>query len=266
VRFDGDPERPAPSSVIVDGVALRRGSRVRLHPRAGADVLDLALDGRAGIVADIEQDYEDRVHVAVTLEDDPGRDLGDARMPGHRFFFGLDEVEPLEGDADAPVRAPRILVAGIGNVFLADDGFGVEVAHRLAARPRRPGLEVVDFGIRGLDLAYALQEPWDAVILVDAAPRGQAPGTLSVVEPCLEGDEGQVPDAHGMDPVTVLRLARALGGMPPRVLLVACEPVAMAPAGEQIVMELSEPVRAAVDGAVRLVETLAEEIGRKEAA
>src|SRR6185503_13749663 len=102
----------------------------------GADALDLAFAGRVGVVASIEQDYDDRVHVAVTLEDDPGRDLGDARMPGHRFFFGPDEVEPLEGDAGA--MPARILVAGIGNVFLGDDGFGVEVARRLAQQPRRP--------------------------------------------------------------------------------------------------------------------------------
>lgn len=255
-------ERAKPEVVIARGVALRRGSRVRLRPREGADAIDLALDGRVGVVAGIEQDYDERVHLAITLEDDPGRDLGDARMPGHRFFFAPEEVEPLDTGA-APAR---ILVAGIGNVFLGDDAFGVEVARRLAARPRRPGVDVGDFGIRGLDLAYALQEGWDAVILVDAAPRGQPPGTLSVVEPSVEADDGVALDAHGMDPVKVLRLARALGGLPPRVLLVACEPSAgVAPSDADIAMELSEPVRAAVDAAVPLVEQLAETLGREEA-
>jgi hydrogenase maturation protease len=145
----------------------------------------------------------------------------------------------------------------------------VEVARRLAQQPRRPGLAVVDYGIRGLDLAYALQDGWDAVILVDAAPRGAAPGTLSVIEPSLEGEAGapSALDAHGMDPVKVLRLAQALGGLPSRVLLVGCEPSpAAAPGGDDLAMELSEPVRAAVDAAVPLVERLADTLGRREAA
>lgn len=254
-------ERARPDAVIASGVAVRRGSRVRLKPREGADALDLTLAGRVGVVAGIEQDYDDRVHLAVTLADDPGRDLGDARMPGHRFFFAPDEVEPL--DADGAAAPARILVAGIGNVFLGDDAFGVEVARHAAARPRRPGVEVADYGIRGLDLAYALQDGWDAVILVDAAPRGYAPGTLSVIEPTLEPDDGTPLEAHGMDPVKVLRLAHALGGLPPRVLLVACEPTPIA-ADADVVAELSEPVRAAVETAVALVETLAETLGRKE--
>jgi hydrogenase maturation protease len=247
----------APEDTV--GGALRRGSRVRLRPRAGADSLDLALAGRVGIVAGIERDYEERVYLAVTLADDPGRDMGDARMPGHRFFFAPDEVELL------PAEGARVLVAGIGNVFLADDAFGVEVARRLAARPQAPGVQVVDFGIRGLDLAYALQEGWDAVILVDAAPRGQPPGTLSIVRPTAERDGAPVLDAHAMDPARVLRLARGLGGLPPRVLLVACEPERLVPAdAEEIVGELSAPVRAAVDEAVRLVDALAGRMARRE--
>lgn len=257
--FDGNLEREVPEVVMAGGVALRRGSRVRLRPHAGGDALDLALGGRIGVVAGIEQDYDERVHLAVTLEDDPGRDLGDARMPAHRFFFTPDEVEPL---LDAPV--PRILVAGIGNVFLADDGFGVEVARRLLARPRRPGVAVVDYGIRGLDLAYALQDGWDAVVLVDAARRGQPPGTLSVIEPSLEAGGEPAPEAHAMDPATVLRLARALGPLPPRILLVACEPATLvAPDSEDVLVELSEPVRAAVESAVSLVETVVESLGQR---
>jgi hypothetical protein len=89
-------EQPAPEQIEVDGATLRRGSRVRLHPKAGGDIMDLALDQKVAIVEAIEQDYEGRVHLAVVLEDDPGRDLGLARQPGHRFFFAPEEVEPLE--------------------------------------------------------------------------------------------------------------------------------------------------------------------------
>jgi hypothetical protein len=82
-------------SVHVFGAELKRGDRVRLWPRAGGDILDMALAGKIAIIESIEQDYEDRVHLAVVLEDDPGRDLGLLRQPGHRFFFTLEEVEPL---------------------------------------------------------------------------------------------------------------------------------------------------------------------------
>lgn len=92
----GGLERPAPECVLVDGVEVRKGSRVRLRPRNGRDVMDGVLAGRAAVVEAVEQDYEDRVHLAVVVEDDPGRELGEARMLGHRFFFAPDEVEPLE--------------------------------------------------------------------------------------------------------------------------------------------------------------------------
>jgi hypothetical protein len=91
-------ERPAPPQVVVRGVEIRQGSPVRLRPRAGGDILDLALAGKVAIVEAIEQDYEGRVQLVVTLEDDPGRDLGRARQPGHCFFFAPDEVEPLDAD------------------------------------------------------------------------------------------------------------------------------------------------------------------------
>jgi hypothetical protein len=93
-----ETDRPAPQSVVIEGVEVKKGSRVRLHPRSGGDVLDMALAGRVASVEAIEQDFEDKIHIAVTLDDDPGRDLGDARQPGHRFFFAVDEVEPLETD------------------------------------------------------------------------------------------------------------------------------------------------------------------------
>jgi hypothetical protein len=89
--------------VVIDGVAVTKGSRVRLHPRPGGDILDLALAGKEAYVDAIEQDLEDKVHVAVTVVDDPGRDLGDERQPGHRFFFALEEIEPLDGERNDDV-------------------------------------------------------------------------------------------------------------------------------------------------------------------
>jgi len=89
-------EEKSPEHAVIDGVEITAGSRVRLHPRPGGDIMDLALAGRVAYVEAIEQDFEDNIYVAVTVEDDPGRDLGDARQPGHRFFFSLHEIEPLD--------------------------------------------------------------------------------------------------------------------------------------------------------------------------
>ncbi len=254
-------QRPAAEAVVVDGVEVRRGTRVRLHPRASADMWGEALAGREAIVEGIAQDVDDaHVQLTVVIADDPGRDLGLRRQPGHRFFFTPEEVEPLGPEEPAPAPAFRALVAGIGNVFLGDDGFGVALADRLARRELPAGVEVVDFGIRGMDLAYALLEGWDAVVLLDAAPRGERPGTLSVVEPALDDIEPSV-DAHGMDPVKVLGLARTLGGALPRTLVVACEPLTRMTGDEpDLVAVLSEPVRAALDAAVPLVEELLAEL------
>jgi hypothetical protein len=94
--FREHEERPALQSVVVGGVELKKGSRVLLWPRPGGDIMDIALKGKAAFVESIEQDYEDRIHLAVTLEDDPGRDLGGDRILGHRFFFSPEEVEPLD--------------------------------------------------------------------------------------------------------------------------------------------------------------------------
>ncbi|MEA2394375.1 MAG: hydrogenase maturation protease, partial [Solirubrobacteraceae bacterium] len=196
--------------------------------------------------------------------DDPGRDLGERRQPGHRFFFAPSEVEPLGDEAAGDPAAQRILVAGIGNVFLGDDAFGVALAGRLAQQALPAGVDVVDFGIRGMDLAYAMDD-YDVVVLLDATPRGQPPGTLYVIE--AEVDEGAATvDAHGMDPVKVLALARALGGSPPRTLVVGCEPqTRMTGEEEDVVVDMSEPVRAAMDEAVRLVESLLDDLIRKPA-
>jgi hydrogenase maturation protease len=161
-----------------------------------------------------------------------------------------------------------ILIAGIGNIFLGDDGFGCEVTARLARRAWPDGVRVVDFGIRGLDLAYALLDGYDAAILVDAAPRGGEPGMVYVIEPDLRelndpcaSETSQLPmlvDAHAMDPLKVLSLARSMGGEIGRILLVGCEPLTLGP--EEGQMGLSEPVAAAIDEAVSAVESLVREL------
>ena len=119
----------------------------------------------------------------------------------------------------------RVLVAGIGNVFFGDDGFGVEVVRRLGARPQREGVQVTDFGIRGLDLAYALADGYDAAILVDAVPRGGVPGTLYVLEPDVPAfPMGALTDTHGLEPAKILGMVRTMGGRLPVLRLVGCEP------------------------------------------
>ncbi len=251
-------DRPVPDRVTVAGQELRPGSRVRLAPRAGGDVLDLALAGREAVIEAIEQDVEGGIALAVVVEDDPGRELGFARQPGHRFFFSPSEVEPLPDSARSAATARRILVAGIGNVFLGDDGFGVALAERLARRALPPGVEVVDFGIRGMDLAYAIEDGYDAVVLLDATPRGELPGTVYLIEAESDAADGAL-DTHGMDPAKVLGLVHALGGVPPRTYVVGCEPRTLI-AQDELLGELSEPVRAALDPAVALVESLLGEL------
>ena len=159
----------------------------------------------------------------------------------------------------------RVLIAGIGNIFLGDDGFGVEVVKRLDGRELPEGVEVVDFGIRGLDLAYALQDNYEAVVFVDALPRGEEPGTVYLIEPEIEDDGVVSMDTHGMDPVKVIKLSRTLGAPPKRTLVVGCEPQVIL-GGEDyddMLMELSEPVEAAVEEAVEMVESLVNKICRE---
>ncbi|MGE4173783.1 MAG: hydrogenase maturation protease [Methylocystis sp.] len=152
-----------------------------------------------------------------------------------------------------------ILVACVGNIFNGDDAFGVEVARRLAQITLPEGVQVVDFGIRGIDLTYALMDGYDAVILVDVAQRGETPGVVSIVEPEFveEGElspEDLALSPHDLDPAKVLRLVSALGGSCQRVLLVACEPLTFG--GEEGVMGLSKPVTAAVGVAAETIEEL----------
>ena len=147
----------------------------------------------------------------------------------------------------------RILVAGIGNIFLGDDAFGVEVIRELMLRPVPEEVCVKDFGIRGYDLAYAIMDGYEATILVDAAPRGQPPGTLYLIEPDIERIEGPGNvDAHSMNPMAVLQLIHALGGRPGKLYLVGCEPGVL----ETDEIGLSPSVRAAVPQAVKMIESL----------
>jgi hydrogenase maturation protease len=187
--------------------------------------------------------------------------------------------------------APRVLVAGVGNIFLGDDGFGVEVARRLAAEDLPDWVRVADFGIRGVHLAYELLEGYETAILVDAAPRGAPAGTVYVIQPDLDGpgppghpvgvprtppdapghpvgvprtppapstaapaEQGVLVDGHGMEPDAVFALLKALGGDIPRMLVVGCEP---ADTGEG--MGLSAPVAGAVGEAVAVVRELIDE-------
>jgi hydrogenase maturation protease len=163
----------------------------------------------------------------------------------------------------------NILVAGVGNIFLGDDAFGVEVVQRLAKRALPPNVRVADFGIRSYDLAYALMEPWQLVMLVDAVPCGDQPGTVYLIEPQLPQDD-DVPsnggfDAHTMNPVSVLQLVRKLGGSVGRLLVVGCEPSSVE-ADEGGQFGLSEPVNAAVDEAIRMIEELIAEHSKANAA
>jgi hydrogenase maturation protease len=154
----------------------------------------------------------------------------------------------------------RILIACIGNIFLGDDGFGSEVARRLAGRALAPGVILKDFGIRGLDLTYALLDPYDLVILVDACPRGGQPGTVYLVEPGpMELDTQVRVDAHAMNPAEVLRAVQSMGGAPGRILIVGCEPAELG-SDEDGRIGLSEPVQAALDEAIALIDKVVAEV------
>jgi hydrogenase maturation protease len=143
----------------------------------------------------------------------------------------------------------RILIAGIGNVFLGDDGFGVEVVRRLRDEPLGADVDVVDFGIRGLHLAYELSEGrYDAAILIDAVPRGGEPGTLYAIEPQPDAGGADGFDGHSLTPQAVLAWIQKIGGCAGRILVVGCEPATIEES-----MELSPPVAASVDGAIEMV-------------
>jgi hydrogenase maturation protease len=154
----------------------------------------------------------------------------------------------------------RVLVAGIGNIFLGDDGFGVEVAQRLRGRPVPEGARVEDFGIRGVHLAYELLDGYEVLVLIDAVPMGESPGTVTLLEPEIDptdrdGGDAPVFEAHSMSPAIVLDLVAGLGGRVGRTLIVGCEPATI-----EVGIGLSAPVAAAVEPAVVAVEQLLVEV------
>lgn len=262
-------DKASVNQVEIAGVVVNTGDRVRLNPSDGGDILDIALRGQIATVESIEEDYEGSKHVCVVLDSDPGRDLGMLRQPGHRFFFRPAELEPLEQgplaraeqDAGAASEEAKILVAGIGNIFLGDDGFGVEVAHRLMNRTLPAGVRVIDFGVRGLDLAYALQDGYESTILIDAYSHGQEPGTVSVIKPDtnnIADSPGGFVEPHSMNPMNVLRMAKAMNASLDRVLLIGCEPATLG--GDEGNMGLSKPVERAVEQAVTTTEALVRRI------
>ncbi len=243
------------TTVNVGNAVIERGSRVRLRPKGRADAFDLVLSGMAATVESIEVDFEGKTHVAVTVDDDPGQDLGRQGKPGHRFFFRPEELEAI------PKR--RILVAGVGNIFCGDDAFGVEVAKRLSMKTWPDCVTVADFGIRGMDLGYALLDNYDVVILIDATQRGGIPGTLYLVEPDLsdESEDTELPlvEGHAMHLEKVLRWAKASGARLPDVRLVGCEPHRMG-TDEDMIIGLSPRVQSTVNEAGELVERLVNEV------
>jgi hydrogenase maturation protease len=151
---------------------------------------------------------------------------------------------------------PRVLIACLGNIFLGDDGFGTEVARRLASRPPQEGVILKDFGIRGFDLTYALLEPYELIILVDACARGGEPGTVYLIKPDSTTGSPAPLDTHGMNPTNVLHLVHSMGGTSAQILVVGCEPADLG-SEEEGKLGLSEPVAAAIDEAVAMIDTLA---------
>ena len=158
-----------------------------------------------------------------------------------------------------------MLIAGIGNIFFGDDAFGVEVVRRLAQRGMPAGVVAKDFGIRGFDLACALQAGYHTAILVDAVQRGSPPGTLHVLELDPDANESATHlEMHHLDPMQVFRLVRQMGGQLPRLFLVGCEPAVLEPADEGTTI-LSDLVLLAVSKAVDLLEPLAQEMQSNDA-
>lgn len=155
----------------------------------------------------------------------------------------------------------RILVAGVGNIFLGDDAFGSEVARRLVQRALPAEVQVNDYGTCSYDLAYAMMDGYEATILVDATSQGQSPGTVYLIEPDLnelEKMDSAVADGHSMNPVSVLQMVRSLGCRPRRLYLVGCEPASLG--NDEGLIGLSESVQAAVPRAIEMVESLISEL------
>jgi hydrogenase maturation protease len=153
-----------------------------------------------------------------------------------------------------PDSLRSILIAGVGNAWLRDDGFGGEVARRLAERKLPAGVSVMDAGTGGLDLAYEVMRGYDALVIIDVSRQGGAPGTLYVMEPSEDSvpggiEDGEAINPHAMDPQTVLRFVKSIGAWPGRVVVIACEPADV----EDLGWGLSDQVGQAVQRAVDLV-------------
>ena len=148
----------------------------------------------------------------------------------------------------------QILVAGVGNAWMQDDGFGSEAAQRLEGRELPPGVTVMDFGSGGLDLAYEIMRGYDALVLIDVSRQGGEPGQLYVIQPDPEDyarpiEDGELISPHGMDPQTVLRFVSAVGSFSGMVVVVACEPGPI----EDLAVGLSPEVELAVERALDVV-------------
>jgi hydrogenase maturation protease len=150
----------------------------------------------------------------------------------------------------------RILIAGVGNIFLGDDAFGCEVVRELSNKHWPSDVRVTDFGIRSCDLAFALADKYETVILVDATPQGEPPGTVYLIEPDLaqlKQFESLPADPHSLDPVRVLQMAGKTGEGPKRLYLVGCEPGSLE---SDNCFGLTAVVKAAVPKAVGMIESI----------
>jgi hydrogenase maturation protease len=194
-------------------------------------------------------------------QDEPPSDS----TPKHAFQQSASELSSqaielnfLEGPSSERVR--KVLVAGIGNAWMGDDGFGSEVVKRLGERDLPRGVAVMDFGTGGLNLAYEVMRGYDALMILDISAQGGDPGTLYVIEANEDSVQGSIEDGdtlnpHGMDPKTMLRFVKSIGAWPGKVVVIACEPQTV----EEIGFKLSESVAGAVEPAVELVlKTIAE--------
>jgi hydrogenase maturation protease len=161
-------------------------------------------------------------------------------------------------------RPSKILVAGIGNIFMGDDAFGSEVARRLMSQGLPAEVQVTDFGIRSYDLAYALMDGYEVTILVDVTTRKQSPGTVYLIEPDLSQPDqldGMIADAHSLNPVNVLQMLRSLGSAPGKLYLIGCEPAVLDIEDGRI--GLSDVVEAAIPKAIQLIKSLVNDLLRE---
>jgi len=170
-------------------------------------------------------------------------------------------IEMEQPKKQAPVVKKRVMIAGIGNMFMKDDGFGSAVVKRIINKKFPEGVEVKDFGTGGLKLAYDLMKGYDGLIFLDASARGKTPGTLYVIEPDENDfssnlEEGGPIDPHDADPATVLRFVKSMGAWPGKVFVVACEPESV----DEFEIGLSEPVNIAIDKAIEIIDEIVQDI------